>query len=80
MYHFRVVNNVQLTLSQDNEVTVVQTNGTKAIHPDPPPQAPLVWSDQAAQWDTHGAAFNGAGFGGAAQTPMLTVTRDDARG
>lgn len=77
VYHFRAVANVQLALSQDSAVTVVETNGSKTNWPDPP-SAPALWSDQAAQWDTHGGAFNGAGFGGTESTPVLTVTRGDA--
>jgi len=77
VYYFRAVADVRLTLSQDSEVSVVHTTNTRTDFPDPP-AAPRLWSDQGVHWDTHTVAFNAAGFGGAATTPVLTVIRDAA--
>lgn len=79
VYHFRAVANVQLALTKDSLVTVVETNGSKTTWPDPP-SAPAPWSDKAAQWDTHSVALNGAGSCGPEPTPTLLVTRGDALG
>jgi hypothetical protein len=78
VYHFRAVGDVRMAMSQDSAVTVVHPD-TKDNWPDPP-AAPSVWSEQAAQWDTHTVGLLGEGFGPTEPIPVLMVIRGDARG
>ena len=81
VYHFRTVNDAQLTLAHGSSVHVVTTQSNdKDDWPRPTTSllAPVGTAGQAlAEWASHTSALFAKGFGSTDRVPTLTVVHDN---